>query len=68
MINANMLKGKMAEAGITQRILAEKVGFSENTLTRKISGKRDFTTSEAVKICEILGITDNAVKVQIFLA
>ncbi len=68
MINVKKLKGKIIEAGYTQKKLAEAVGLSENTLSYKIRGKRDFTTGEIDRICKVIHITDNQQKAQIFLA
>jgi|Cm827metagenome_2_1110796.scaffolds.fasta_scaffold47939_1 DNA-binding helix-turn-helix protein len=55
-MNANLLRGKMAEKGISQDRLAVRIGISPQTLCRKISGKRDFKLAEIVKICEVLNI------------
>lgn len=55
-MNINLLKGKMAEKQVTQGILATKMGISENSLSRKMLGKREFRLSEVVSICEILEI------------
>ena len=55
-MNANLIRGKIAERGLTQQKLAEKTGISENSLSRKLSGKRDFRLEEVKRICAILGI------------
>ena len=55
-MNANIIRGKIAERGLTQQKLAEKTGISENSLSRKLSGKRDFRLEEVKRICAILGI------------
>ena len=57
-MNANMLRGKMAEKGFTQERLAEAVGISTNSLSRKLVGERQFRLGEVVKICEVLEIND----------
>ena len=67
MLDANKLKAKIVEVGMTQGELARKIGISQNTFTRKISGRRDFTVGEIDRICTVLGITDNGQKAQIFL-
>lgn len=59
-MNVNILKGKMAEKGMTQAQLAQKIGISENSLSRKLLGKREFRLSEAVDICIALDIEDPA--------
>lgn len=55
-MNVNLLKGKMAEKQVTQGILASKIGISENSLSRKMLGKREFRLSEVVEICKTLEI------------
>lgn len=68
MLDVLKLKGKIAEAGYTQGALATAIGVSPNTMTRKLTGKIDFTIGEIDRICEVLKITDNAQKAQIFLS
>ena len=67
MVNRNMLKGKIAEAGLTQTELAARIGIGYNTLSYKLNGKKSFTVEEADKICNALGIRDNETKALIFL-
>lgn len=55
-MNANLLKGKIVESGMTQSELAKAIGISENSLSRKIQGKRDFRLIEVVEICNVLNI------------
>lgn len=55
-MNANKLKGRMAERGMTQSILAKKCGMSSNSLSRKLLKKREFTLSEVIRICDVLSI------------
>lgn len=54
-VNVNLLKSYMVKAGYNQKMLAQKLGISEQTLTRKLK-KRVFGTDEAAKLVEILGI------------
>ena len=67
-IDRNRLKGKIAERGLTQRALSNYIGISENSLSGKISGKAPFNTNEILAICDVLKITDDAEKAQIFLS
>lgn len=53
-MNANLLKGKMAEKGVSQKELAQAIGISINSMSRKLSGKREFQLSEAVAISDFL--------------
>lgn len=66
-MSTNKLKGKIVEAGFTQRSLALEIGMSKNTLNSKVNGKIPFNTIEIEAICEKLGITDPAEKALIFL-
>lgn len=68
MIDRNLLRGAIARAGMTQEKLAEAIGISGNTLSAKILGRYFFDTDEIDKICDVLSITDNLEKANIFLA
>lgn len=63
----NKLKGKIVEAGYTQRSLAKEVGMSKNTLNSKVNGKIPFNTDEIERICASLSIVDPVEKASIFL-
>lgn len=63
----NKLKGKMVEAGYSQLSLAKEIGMSRNTLSSKLNGKTPFNTDEIERICDKLGIIDNAERAAIFL-
>lgn len=65
---ANKLKGKIMEAGYSQRSLAQELGCSKNTLNAKVNGKIPFNVVEIEKICEKLGIVDATEKALIFLS
>lgn len=57
MINANLLRGKIAEAGLTQREVAQEIGMSEKTFSLKMkSGK--FGLDEAQAMISLLSIND----------
>lgn len=68
MLNRNKLIGKLAEQGMTQRALAERLGCTENTLSDKLNGKREFRLDEAGRICDVLGIADPGDRAAIFLS
>lgn len=67
MINRNRLVGKIAENGLTQGDVARALGVSANTFSARINGKSYFNTDEVERLCQILCITDDAEKAQIFL-
>lgn len=68
MVDRNLLRGAIARAGLTQEKLADAIGINSNTLTAKMLGRSHFDTEEINKICEVLCITDNNEKADIFLA
>ena len=55
-MNANKLRAKMKENGMSQNSVAEKIGISSNSLSRKLLGKREFTLSEVTALCQVLSI------------
>lgn len=57
-MNANILKGKMAEKGYSQERLAKEIGISTNSMSRKILGERQFRLGEVIRICDVLDIDD----------
>lgn len=63
------IKFKMAilRSGYTQVRLAKELGISKNALSNKVNGHTSITADEAIKMCDILGITSNEEKAQIFL-
>ena len=66
-MKANLLRAEMAMRGMSQREVAEKAQISKSAFSAKINGQRPFDTEEAVRVCDVLGIIDNAKKVEIFL-
>lgn len=66
-MSTNKLKGRIVEAGYSQRSLAQEIGMSKNTLNSKVNGKTPFNTVEIELICSKLGIVDPVEKAVIFL-
>jgi transcriptional regulator with XRE-family HTH domain len=54
------LKGRMAELGMSQKTVAEKLKLSERSYSLKINGKRPFTIPEAEKLITILELKNPA--------
>lgn len=67
MVEKAKLRGKIVEAGYTQRSLAKAMGIAENTLSNKINGKTSFDAQEITKICKLLGNMTCSERVHIFL-
>ena len=54
----SILKMKLQEAGLSQRLIAEKMGWGSNsTVSQKLAGKRDWAEGELTRMCEIAGVT-----------
>lgn len=43
---------EMSDKGENQTILSKQLGLTQATISRKLSGKIDFTIEEVEKICE----------------
>lgn len=56
MYNYNKLKGKIVEVYGNQVRFAQALAINEGTLSLKLKGKYDFTQSEILKSCKLLGI------------
>ena len=56
-MNLSYLNDRISLSGITITALAEKMGISRQSMYLKMSGERDFKTSEVKKLCEILRLT-----------
>lgn len=65
-MQTNLLKAKMVSNGLTQRLLAESLGMSKNTLSYNLHGHRPFDVDEVARICELLHITDPTEKAKFF--
>ncbi|WP_347491173.1 helix-turn-helix domain-containing protein [Desulfoscipio sp. XC116] len=57
-IVSKRLKGLMAEHEITIRKLSQKIGISENSLTLKINGRRDWWYWEMIAIMKHFGFSE----------
>lgn len=49
------LLGEMAKHGDTQKSLAELLGITHSSVSRKLSGKTKWTIGDVEKICEHYG-------------
>lgn len=53
-MNANKIRAKIVEQGMTQGEVAKIIGISPNSFSRKLLGKRDFLLSEVIALCSVL--------------
>lgn len=54
----NKLRAKIVEKGKTQKQIAIEIGISPMSLSRKLTGKREFRLSEIISLCKCLDIDD----------
>lgn len=67
-MNRNLLRGAIAEAGLTQKTVSEVTGISLSSLNSKINGHRAFDLDEARVLCEALHIDSLEKRAEIFLS
>lgn len=57
-VDVAMLRGKIAERGMTQEKLAQAMSIDKSTLSRKMKSEAlDFSVGEMHRIVEILGLS-----------
>lgn len=66
-MQANLLRAEIAAQGLSQREVAQRAKISRSAFSAKINGQRPFDTEEAVRVCDVLGISDDKKKCDIFL-
>ncbi len=47
------------KSGIKQKVIAERIGISEQSLTAMLSGRRKISVDEFFKLCTVLNETPN---------
>ena len=57
-INTNKIKGRMKELELVQADVAKCLGLAEATVSQKLNGKRPMDLDEAMKLAEMLKISD----------
>lgn len=65
--NYSKLLGTMREKGITQKVLAEKIGVSETTFNQKLKNNSEFKQSEMYSILNYLELNLNDVTEYFFV-
>lgn len=68
MTNTEMLRDAIKKSGLKLEFIAEKLGITRFSLSKKIENVTEFKTSEVQKMCDVLQITDPQDKEAIFFA
>lgn len=58
-MNANKLKAKLVEKGFTIAMIADLMDIHKSSLYRKINGCEGVTVYDAMRLKEILGLTND---------
>lgn len=66
MTNTEALKKKIADAGLKQGYIAERLGLSSFGFANKLNNVTEFKATEIQTLCEILHITSLKEKESIF--
>lgn len=51
------VRAELARQKVSQETLCQRIGMSQSTLSRRITGDYPFDTTELAKIAEALGVT-----------
>lgn len=65
-MNVNKLKGRIVETCGSQKVLAEKLGVTEQTVINKLSGRSQFSIDDIVVWCRALEIKKDEVPAYFF--
>ena len=68
MTDTKKLREVIKNSGLKLEFIAEKLGITRFSLTKKIENVTEFKTSEVQKMCDVLGITDTETKEALFFA
>ncbi len=68
MVNVIEIEKLQIEQGKKNKEMADFLGITHQSLLQKKKGRIRWTLEDAIAICEFLGITDPAIKDQIFLS
>lgn len=58
-IVVDVINNTITDLGIKQKIIAEKIGVSEDRVSRILSGKSKMLADEMINICVLLDIDPN---------
>ena len=66
-MNVPKLRAKIAEREIRYKDVAKQMGITQQALGRKMTGHTRFSLDDAIKLCNILNITNPTERAEIFL-
>ena len=58
-VNSKLLRDIIASKGLKQKFIADKIGISEDYLSKKIAGSLLFKKDEAKKLQDVLALSDS---------
>lgn len=68
MVNTRLARYYVKKSGKKYKYIAEKMGITPYSLTKKIENKSPISTKEVNMFCEEIGITDKSLMLKIFFA
>lgn len=68
MINTVLLEKAISDSGLKKKYIAKELGMSSRSFSKKSKGNSDFTGEQITQLCDILSISDNNQKTDIFLS
>lgn len=67
-MKANLIRSAMVAKNMTVGDVAKQLGITRNTMYKRLNGHSEFSTTEVMRLCEILNIHDAKTKAEIFLS
>lgn len=67
MVNTTLINETIEKKGLKIKFIAGKLNISSTALRKKINNIHEFRVSEAVKLCEVLGLDGISLKNDVFL-
>ena len=68
MTNVDLLQQKVAESGLKNSFIAERLGISRAAWYKKLKGQYPFTAEQIQALCNVLHITSLREKEEIFFS
>ena len=68
MTNSDLLRKKISESGYKMEFIAQEIGITRQSLSKKVKNESAFDQYEIQAICKVLGIESLEEKERIFFA